>query len=340
MRLGSKIDGIVQRLGILFTLLIPTACAPMIDGPGPAISTPELTKDAIIAADGTRLALRSWLPETSPPKAVILALHGFNDYSNFFDDPGIFLAQRYALASYAYDQRGFGEAKSPGTWAGVKTYVEDAKVAIELLKQRHNGVPLFVLGESMGGAVAMTAMASSAPPEVNGTILSAPAVWGRITMPWYQRFALWLGANTLPWMTLTGQGLNIKPSDNIEMLIELGRDPLIIKETRIGTIYGLVNLMDAGLESAAGLKGPALILYGEKDEIVPKIPTAMMIERLPKSEKYHQRIALYEGGYHMLLRDLPAATVWKDIAAWISNPDGPLPSKSDKRDLSILTKSD
>jgi len=330
--------GISCRLGTLFVLLILTACTPMIDAPGPGISAPEISTNAIITKDGTRLALRSWLPETSPPKAIILALHGFNDYSSFFDDPGNFLAQRYALASYAYDQRGFGETLKPGTWAGVNAYVEDAKTAIALLKQRHQGVPIFLLGESMGGAVAMSAMASDAPPVVNGTILSSPAVWGRVTMPWYQRFALWLGANTLPWMTLTGQGLNIKPSDNIEMLIELGRDPLIIKETRIGTIYGLVNLMDAGLESAARLKGPTLILYGEKDEIVPKTPTAMMIGELPETEKYHQRIALYEGGYHMLLRDLPAATVWKDIAAWISDPTAPLPSKADQRDLSILTK--
>ena len=322
---------------LILAILTMSACAPRIHAPGPAVGKPHLTADAIITADGARLPLRHWLPATGEPQAVILALHGFNDYSNFFDDPGQFLAQRYQIASYAYDQRGFGEAPNVGHWAGVQAYSDDAKEVISVLKTRHPTVPIYLLGESMGGAVAMVVMSSGTRPDVNGTILAAPAVWGRVTMPWYQRLALWVGANTMPWMTLTGRGLNIKPSDNIEMLIDLGRDPLVIKETRIGTIYGLVNLMDAGLKSAPAFKSPALILYGERDEIVPKKPTATMLHTLPEISRDIQKIALYEGGYHMLLRDIPASTVWKDIAAWIKAPSNPLPSGADQRSLSIIT---
>ncbi len=331
----------MKKRGIgLFLVLFIAACAPRLHAPGPKTGEAQLSGQAIITADGARLPLRQWMPETGTPRAVILALHGFNDYSNFFDDPGQFLAQRYRIASYAYDQRGFGETANPGSWAGVAAYADDTREAVRLLKQKHPALPVYLLGESMGGAVAMVAMSSPSPPDVNGTILSAPAVWGRVTMPWYQRFALWLGANTVPWMTLTGKGLNIKPSDNIEMLIELGKDPLVIKETRIGTIYGLVNLMDAGLKSAPGFTAPALILYGELDEIVPKKPTAMMLENLPVKSRDDQKTALYQGGYHMLLRDIPAATVWKDIAAWIKDPSKPLPSGADRRNLSILTAED
>jgi len=326
--------------GIVLTLLILalSACAPRIHAPGPAIADTRLTNNAIITPDGATLPLRQWLPASGEPRAIILALHGFNDYSNFFDDPAQFLASRYQIASYAYDQRGFGNAPNTGRWAGVQAYGNDAKEAIRMLKKRHPGLPIYLLGESMGGAVAMVAMTSNSPPEVDGTILAAPAVWGRVTMPWYQRLALWVGANTVPWMTVTGKGLNIKPSDNIEMLIELGRDPLVIKETRIGTIYGLANLMDAGFESAPHFGSPALILYGERDEVVPKKPTVTMLKNLPQGLEDRQKIALYEGGYHMLLRDIPAATVWKDIAAWIKDPSKPLPSGADHRSLSVLTE--
>lgn len=137
-------------------------------------------------------------------------------------------------------------------------------------------------------------------------------------------------------MTVTGQGLGILPSDNIEMLRELGRDPLVIKETRIGTLYGLVNLMDAGLAAAADLQTPTLILYGERDEIIPKAPTRRMLASLPTASDETRRVAIYEGGYHMLLRDLPAGTVWKDIAAWIGSPSVGLPSGADKRDPELL----
>ncbi len=311
-------------------VLALAACAPMIDAPGPAIGEVRLADNGFFAADGVRLGLREWRP-TTPPKAVILALHGFNDYSNFFDAPGRFLAD-VGILSYAYDQRGFGESLIPGTWAGVDGYVADAVAMVEALKRRHPKTPFYLLGDSMGGAVAMVTLTHHNAPEVDGVILAGPAVWGRATMPWYQRAALWLGAHTLPSMTLTGRGLNIKPSDNYEMLVALGRDPLILKETRIGTVFGLVNLMDQAFDSASKLRRRALVLYGEKDEIIPHRPTRLMLKSLPDG----QRVAIYENGYHMLLRDLDAKTAWTDIAAWIDNPNAALPSGADKRDIGVL----
>ena len=55
-----------------------------------------------------------------------------------------------------------------------------------------------------------------------------------------------------------------------------------------------------------------------------------MLEALPADR---HRIALYEGGFHMLLRDLQAATVWKDMASWIINRNAALPSKADRSSL-------
>ena len=66
----------------------------------------------------------------------------------------------------------------------------------------------------------------------------------------------------MPGLTLTGRGLKIKPSDNIEMLRALARDPLVIKATRVDTIYGLVDLMDAALASAPRLDAPMFVMYG------------------------------------------------------------------------------
>jgi alpha-beta hydrolase superfamily lysophospholipase len=197
-----------------------------------------------------------------------------------------------------------------------------------LVRARHPDVPLFLLGESMGGAVILAAGAE-APLPGEGAILSAPAVWGRTTMPWVQRAALWLGARALPWMRVSGRGLDITPSDNIKMLRALGRDPLVIKETRIDAVHGLVSLMDEALAAAERFEARALILYGRKDEIIPKGPTRLMIGRLPAT-KGHQRVAFYEDGYHMLLRDLRAEVPWGDVAAWIADAGAALPSGADR----------
>ena len=311
------------------------ACAPTVVPPGPPVAATAFLDDALLTRDGLRLPVRAWMPDGTPPKAVIIALHGFNDYGRFFTHPGMFLT-RAGIAAYAYDQRGFGGAPHRGLWAGTDTYTDDLRLFMRLIRARHPRLPVYLLGESMGGAVVLVAMAGPDPPEADGVILSAPAVWGRTTMPWYQRWALWIGAHTVPWLKLTGQGLEITPSDNSEMLKALGRDPLVIKETRVDAIHGLVDLMDAALEAAPSFRARALILYGERDEIIPERPTRLLIDRLPAADRARQRVAFYENGYHMLLRDLQAETPWRDIVAWIEDPEAPLPSGADERARKLL----
>lgn len=182
----------------------------------------------------------------------------------------------------------------------------------------------------MGGAVVMSAVANAHPLDVSGVVLVAPAVWGRSTMPWYQRLALWIGAHTFPASSVTGEGLDIMPSDNIEMLKALSADPLVIKETRIDSIYGLSNLMDEALLAAKWLTPPALIVYGQRDEIIPRYPTCQMLRSLPEPSSGFWRLAVYPEGYHMLIRDLQANVVLDDIAAWILDQDAPLPSGEER----------
>ena len=295
--------------------LLLASCAPVLNAPGPLLGPPAIDGAALVMGDGARLPLHVWKTDAAP-KAVILALHGFNDYGNFITDAaGFWLKQ--GVQVYAYDQRGFGAAPGTGLWPGTKALTDDLAAAAQLLSARHAPVPFYVLGMSMGGAVAMTAFAGPNAPAADGVILVAPAVWGRSTMPFYQRWTLWLAAHTVPWLTLTGRGLNIKPSDNIEMLRALGRDPKVIKETRVDTIWGLVNLMDAALRSAPRFQSKSLILYGDNDEVIRKGPTNQMLSHLPAAARGRQQLRRYKSGYHMLLRDLEGKHVWDDVLAWV-----------------------
>lgn len=307
------------------------AAPPRLAAP-PAAAGPALAANAFIAADGAQLPLRRWLPPDEP-RAVILALHGFNDYSNAFAAPASAWAAA-GIATYAYDQRGFGGAPERGRWAGARQLAGDVAEAARLLRQRHPGVPLYLLGESMGGAIAILAASgrSGAPvPKVDGVILVAPAVWGRATMSVFERVGLWL-ADLLPAIEWSPNLLpvRISPSDNIPMLVALGADPLVIKRTRSDTLNGLVDLMSAALNAAPWFDAPVLLLYGERDEIVPREPMARFVAALPARARHRERVALYPKGYHMLLRDLGAAAPIGDIAAWIGGGSvAALPSGAD-----------
>ena len=310
----------MRSLVYLLVLVSLLACAsPQVQQASNISRTPELTATSAVMADGYQLPVTVW--ETEVPRAVILALHGFNDYSNAFAGPANFFA-RHNIVTYAYDQRGFGETAERGIWPGDDVLESDAASVATLLCEKHPDLPLFLLGESMGGAVALNMQ--QVAPCVAGMVLVGPAVWGWQTMPFWQRNTLIFAAHVAPEKTLTGEGLTITPSDNTEMLRALGRDPLVIKATRIDTMYGLTNLMEAALLSSSRLSVPTLILYGERDEIIPHDPTCVMLERLP--EQSTTRFVLYPDGYHMLMRDLQAEVVLRDVVAWVNDQNVSLPS--------------
>ena len=85
-------------------------------------------------------------------------------------------------------------------------------------------------------------------------ILVSPAVWSRADMPMLYWVALFLVAHITPGIILTNSAashvVTVVPSDNVPMLIALGRDPLFQKKTRADTLYGLVNLMDEARRAA------------------------------------------------------------------------------------------
>ena len=211
----------------MFLALVLAGCAPQFAPRGDQNMTPAMSDEVLVARDGVKLPLRRWGADGAP-KAVIVALHGMSDYSNAFDMPGKVWA-KLGITTLAYDQRGFGKNENAGIWAGADVMRADLNDAVAAARARYPNVPVFALGESMGGAVVLTALASPQPPAVDGAILVAPAVWSRADMPVLYRVALFFGAHLFPNMILDNSAasrvVTITPSDNLPMLRALGRAP-------------------------------------------------------------------------------------------------------------------
>jgi alpha-beta hydrolase superfamily lysophospholipase len=248
-----------------------------------------------------------------------------SDYSNAFAMPGESWAGQ-GILTLAYDQRGFGAAPSAGLWAGAEIMRNDLRDAVAAAHRRWPGVPVFALGESMGGAVVLTAL--EAPLDVTGVVLVAPAVWSRADMPLSYRVALFLAAHLLPGLVLSNSAashvVTVIPSDNIEMLRAMARDPLVQKQTRADALFGLINLMDEARAAPARITSspPIFLGYGAKDQVIPAAPTEAVIAALGARAEIHH----YDNGYHMLLRGLSRAAPQADIAAWIRARSGAEPA--------------
>ncbi|MDO8977249.1 alpha/beta hydrolase [Reyranella sp.] len=301
-----------------------SACAPTVVPAGGAVQTPQLTDDRYVAADGTSLPLSIWPAANGAPKAVILALHGFGDYRMAWEEPAG-LWSGADITTYAYDQRGFGGSPTRGRWPGTDTLVEDARTVAALVRARHPGVPFYLAGESMGGAVVL--VAADRGTESDGLILSAAAVRSRDTFGPVATAGLWFFAHTIPWMPAGPTSIDYQPTDNPRTIDKLRNDPMMLRQPRLDMAYGLVDLMDDARASAARVQEPYLMMYGLGDRIVPQEPVKAAIEIMPP--RPDSKLAFYKNGYHLLMRDKAGPAVTADVVAWILDNEAQLPSGAD-----------
>jgi acylglycerol lipase len=321
-------------------LLLAAACAPLQQGALQYDGKPEVafSDHWFTSFDGARLGLDVWQPaapvssEAFGPNAdetretVIVAVHGMNDYAGAFKAAGAWWAE-HGVTVYAYDQRGFGRSPGSGIWPEHEVMREDLKAAVKAARELHPDARIAVVGESMGASVAITAFADDDPPDVDALILSGPGLRGWGALPWVYSVSLWTSAHVRPaWVVVPPKGVRITPTDNNDKLREMWNDPLVQKRNRIDSVYGVVSIMEEADAKIGKLpkKVPTLLLYGAKDEVIP--PNG--VERAAKKLPAHVRTAYYAKGYHMLMNDKQAKTVWADILGFIDDPKAALPSRS------------
>ena len=228
---------ITPRRALLATLAL-AGCAEARAPMGPVVTRPALRDDVLVMADGVRLPLHAWQPEGSP-RAVMLALHGMNEYGRSFAEDAAPWFTGAGVALYAYDQRGFGGTAPRGVWPGHETLAQDAITAAVLIRARHPGLPLFMLGESMGGAVLV--LAGSKAPIADGRVLSAPALRGRNSLGWPARWTLDVMVALTPGLALSSSAPLFRPTDNLEAWRRRSSDPKLLKQTRVDAVVGLVE---------------------------------------------------------------------------------------------------
>jgi alpha-beta hydrolase superfamily lysophospholipase len=264
----------------------------------------------VAGSDGTPLALSAW--PAQQPRAVILGVHGFGDYgpSTFASAAGFWAGRD--IATYAYDQRGFGRNASFRRWPGAAALAADLAAVSREVRARHPCLPLVVVGHSMGGGVALAAAADGLVADA--LVLAAPAIWGGAAMDPLHRLGAWSLAAIVPDRRFSGKGVvRIQASDNIEVLRALGRDPRYLRPPSARELMGLVRVTDRAARAAARVGTPTLLLLGAKDEIVPEAAVRAVFERLTGPN----RVIEYREGWHLLFRDLQAEAVWRDVADWV-----------------------
>ena len=107
--------------------------------------------------DGATLFARGWLVDE--PKAIVQIIHGMAEHGARYERLAAALAE-HGYSTYAHDHRGHGKSIPEGAKPGHKAnsdgwnrIVEDAHGINREIAKRHPGVPIIVLGHSMGSFV-------------------------------------------------------------------------------------------------------------------------------------------------------------------------------------------
>lgn len=317
----------IRRLLVSLAFMALAGCAtPSIQSaltPVSGFSGPHLEDDAFVSFDGARLGLSKWEAE-GEPWAVIIGLHGMNDYGQGFWRAGPYWASQ-GVTTYAYDQRGYGRSPNRGVWAGQDLIDKDVTTMVAVAKAKHPNAIIAVAGVSMGGAAAITAFAGRNPPDADRVILLSPAVWGWSTQPLPNRLALWIANKARPAWEVNPPRVIVQshvPTDNREELQRMSTDPLMLYGARADTLNGMTNLMQAAWRDTGRIKVPTLYLYGYRDVIIPRQAATQAAARLRDGN----RTGFYLDGYHLLLSDNQARRVWDDVLGFLHDPSKPLVS--------------
>ena len=265
----------------------------------------------LTSSDGLTLYTQAWLPDGAP-RAVVCIVHGIGEHSGRYGNVVDVLVPA-GFAVYGMDNRGHG--KSQGTRGGLPTWRalhEDVRGFLSHAQAQHPGLPLFLMGHSLGGLIVL-GYALRNPEGLQGVVASAPALQSKGISPFLMALARVLSRLT-PNITMK-TGLDASGISRDQAVVQAYlNDPLVhdLATPRMATEseqeMAWVN------ERAGEWHLPLLMLHGEADRLVPVEGTREFFAQVPVEDK---TLHVYPNGYHESHNDLHKEQAIEDILTWL-----------------------
>ncbi|MEY4880527.1 MAG: hypothetical protein RJB62_1996 [Pseudomonadota bacterium] len=262
------------------------------------------------------VSYRLWYPSALPHAFAVL-LHGACDYSAAFEELGTALAAS-GIAALAYDQNGCGTRRSRGISLYPAHQISDLLAASDALRAKAYEIygsaavdqPLFLIGESMGGGVAVRGAAAGI--DIAGLVLVAPAA---IACP-YRRVFFQAAANLVaffaPWSRWRIERRGEAELSDLAAIRFLS-DPFVLRRVPSRMMAQLFALAAEAARVAPRVTVPTLTLVGTGENILRR----ECIETLHRRLSGPAEIEVLEGAGHFLLHAKRNSEIFRRIADWI-----------------------
>lgn len=250
----------------------------------------------------------------APAKGAIVLVHGFNSSLPEFGD----LPARLAAAGYhalAFDQRGYGKSAGEPGRTSVGAAVADIDAAAETLARHAPGLPMGILGHSLGGAYAIAALGRT--KHFAAGVAAHPLDRLFDELAWYEqvgyhvvgraallRMALGQSPGTIPYK-LTYESLFVSP----EAARKARADGFLLGRVSLGNYQGALTMSASAW--AKEVRQPVLVIGSEHDKAVRPAHTRKVYEALAGPKEF-----LAHGGGHSCFRDLEGDRLAQACVAW------------------------
>ncbi|WP_020612106.1 alpha/beta hydrolase [Sediminispirochaeta bajacaliforniensis] len=274
--------------------------------------------ESIQGFDGGNRLLRIWSAESferKAPKGIIFISHGYAEHSGRYRG----LAEVLTSSGFkvvAHDHYGHGQ--SGGKRADIprfECYLDDLMLVIRSQEKETPGLPVILLGHSMGGAI-VTAFACRHPDKIDALILSGAAIRNEAGASLPLRWGATVLAAWAP-------NMGVRPFDtagisrDTHVVEAYVADPLVYTgpmKARMGREMLRISKLTSA-EKLARVRVPALILHGSADRIVDPGCSRLLLKGLGSTDK---RLEIFDGLYHEILNEPEKQKVFATISIWLA----------------------
>jgi alpha-beta hydrolase superfamily lysophospholipase len=274
-----------------------------------------LSDHTLAGAGGLRIHWQDWHPAADPRAAVVIA-HGASEHAGRYRHVAARLVDA-GYSVYAIEHRGHGRSEGPRALIDrMSNAVADLDSVITTA-----GPPVFLLGHSMGGTVAL-AYALRHQDRLRGLVLSGPLAALEAAPPHMRITARVLSvlAPRLPLIDIDSTLVSRDPA----VVQAYQDDPLVYHgKLPVRTVAELAATIDALPQAVPSITVPTLIMYGTADRLCPPVGSLMLSERIGATDK---TLLAYDGLYHEIFNEPEQERVLDDLCAWLAARTAAVPA--------------
>jgi alpha-beta hydrolase superfamily lysophospholipase len=276
-----------------------------------AAALPLPQRVSLPTPDGETLALRR-LPAPGTARAVVVVVHGLGEHAGRYHALAECLHE-WGFAVWAHDHHGHGE--STGARGGLPSelrLVDDLALVIDDARRENPGLPLALLGHSLGGLVAASLVARGVRP-VDGLVLSSPGLDPGLSG--FQKVLLAVLPRMAPNLRV-GNGLDDNCLSHDSAVVQAYRDDPLTHDRIGGRLARFLACEGASVQQAAvRWPVPTLLLYAGDDRLVRPAASRAFVAAAAPSGMVEARC--FEHLYHEIFNELDAEPVYAALQRWL-----------------------